>query len=73
MLNDKVKELIDCLAIGTVFKLNGYLIAKCVSKTCKDFIYRDCIEHKNVDIDKLLDGNNNLTIIGSNKTEFIVI
>lgn len=73
MSNDKVKELIDCLAIGTVFKLNGYLIAKCISKTCKYFIYRDCIEHKNVDIDELLDGDNYLTIIGSNKTEFVVI
>lgn len=73
MSNDNIKELIACLAIGTVFKLNGYLIAKCISKTCKDFIYRDCIEHKNVDIDKLLDGDNNLTIIGSNKTEFIIL
>lgn len=73
MSNDKVKELIDCLSIGTVFKLNGYLIAKCISKTCKDFIYRDCIEHKNVDIDKLLDSDNNLTIIGSNKTEFVIL
>lgn len=73
MSNNKVKELIACLAIGTVFKLNGYLIAKCVSKTCKEFIYRDCIEHKNVDIDKLLDSNNNLTIIGSNKTEFVIL
>ena len=73
MLNDKVKELIDCLSIGTVFKLNGYLIAKCVSKTCKDFIYRDCIEHKNVDIDKILDGDNNFTIIGSNKTECVIL
>ena len=73
MSNDKVKELIACLSIGTVFKLNGYLIAKCISKTCKDFIYRDCIEHKNVDIDKLLDSDNNLIIIGSNKTEFVIL
>lgn len=73
MSNDKVKELINCLSIGTVFKLNGYLIAKCISKTCKDYIYRDCIEHKNVDIDKILDGDNNFTIIGSNKTEFIIL
>ena len=73
MLNDKVKELIDCLAIGTLFKLNGYLIAKCIDKTYKDYIYRDCIEHKNVDIDKLLDGDNNFTIIGSNKTEFVIL
>ena len=47
MSNDKVKELIYCLSIGTVFKLNGYLIAKCISKNCKDFIYRDGIEHEN--------------------------
>ena len=73
MSNNKVKELINCLSIGTVFKLNGYFIAKCISKTCKDFIYRDCIEHKNVDIDKLLDGDNNFTIIGSNKTEFVIL
>lgn len=73
MSNDKVKELIACLAIGTVFKLNGYLIAKCIDKTYKDYIYRDCIEHKNVDIDKLLDGDNNFTIIGSNKTEFVIL
>ena len=73
MSNDKVKELIACLSIGTVFKLNGYLVAKCINKTCKDFIYRDCIEHKNVDIDELLDGDNYLTIIGSNKTEFIML
>lgn len=73
MSNDKVKELIDCLSLGTVFKLNGYLIAKCINKTCKDFIYRDCIERKNIDIDKLLDCDNNLTIIGGNKTEFIIL
>lgn len=73
MSNDKVKEIIDCLSIGTVFKLNGCLIAKCISKTCKDFIYRDCIEHMNVDIDMLLDGDNNFTIIGGNKTEFIIL
>lgn len=73
MSNDKVKELIDCLSLGTVFRLNGYLIAKCVSKTCKEFIYRDCIEHKNVDINNLLDGNNNFTIIGSDKTEFVIL
>lgn len=73
MSNDEIKELIDCLSLGTIFRLNGYLIAKCISKTCKDFIYRDCIEHKNVDIDKLLDDDNNFTIIGGNKTEFIVL
>lgn len=73
MSNDKVKELIACLSIGTVFKLNGYLIAKCISKTCKDFIYRDCIEHKNININDILDGDNYLTIIGSNKTEFVII
>ena len=73
MSNDKIKELIDCLAIGTVFKLNGYLIAKCISKSCKDFIYRDCIENKNINIDELLDGDNYLTIIGSNKTEFVIL
>mgnify|MGYP005758076617 CR=1 FL=1 len=73
MSNDKVKELIYCLSIGTVFKLNGYLIAKCISKNCKDFIYRDCIEHKNINIDELLDGDNYLTIIGGNKTEFLVL
>lgn len=73
MSNDEIKELIDCLSLGTIFRLNGYLIAKCISKTCKDFIYRDCIEHKNIDIDKLLDDDNNFTIIGSNKTEFIVL
>lgn len=73
MSNDKIKELIACLSIGTVFKLNGYLIAKCVSETCKDFIYRDCIEHKNINIDEILDGDNYLTIIGSNKTEFLIL
>ena len=73
MSNNKIKELIACLSIGTVFKLNGYLIAKCIDKTYKDYIYRDCIEHKNVDIDKLLDGDNNFTIIGSNKTEFVIL
>lgn len=73
MSNDKVKEIINCLSLGTVFKLNGYIIAKCISETYKDFIYRDCIEHKNVDIDKLLDGDNNFTIIGSNKTEFVIL
>lgn len=73
MSNNKVKELIACLCFGTVFKLNGYIIAKCIDKTYKDYIYRDCIEHKNVDIDKLLDGDNNFTIIGSNKTEFVIL
>lgn len=73
MSNDEIKELIDCLSLGTIFRLNGYLIAKCISKTCKDFIYRDCIEHKNINIDMLLDGDNNFTIIGSNKTEFIIL